>query len=300
MGRQVKTPDPLIASLAGRQRGLVTRRQLREAGVGSEAIRHRLEQKRLHEQHRGVYSVGTGSVDRHGRWLAAVLACGDRAVLSHASAAELWGLLRPVAGPIHVTLPGTNRGRRADIAVHATRRLCRREWTRRLAIPVTTVERTLVDLAPDPRLDRALEQAFAMRLLGPSRMAEALASAAGRRGTRELRRLLARLLDDLPLTRSELERRFLRLAAEAGLPAPVVNQHHGGHRVDFAWLRLGLVVETDGRATHDNPHAFHEDRRRDLDLELADLHVVRLSWWQIVHEPERVVTLLRRKLNRAP
>jgi very-short-patch-repair endonuclease len=289
--------DALIAALAAEQHRLVTRRQLLGAGVGNGAIKQRLANARLHQLHRGVYAVGTPRVDRLGRWLAAVLACGEGAVLSHLSAAALFGLLAPMPGPVDVLVPGGGSARRPGIRIHGTRSLPAAEVVRRRRVPCTSVERTLVDLADRPLIDRAVEQAFALRLLGRTRMADALRRANGKPGTKELRRLLTRLLEDFPLTRSELERRFLRLLAEAGLPAPLVNRHRAGHRVDFHWPEYGLVVETDGRATHDNPYAFHQDRARDLDLELADVHVIRLSWWQIVNEPERVLQLLHKRLS---
>jgi len=279
----------------------VARRDLLVAGVGAEAIRHRLANGRLHRVHRGVYAIATPQLDRFGRWLAAVLACGERAVLSHRSAAALWGLLNPAPGPIEVTVPGHWSCRRAGIRVRGTRSLPPTDISHTRGIPCTTVERTLIDIAggPAPELAQAVEQAFALHLLGRNRMAEALARANGRRGVGDLRRLLARLLGDLPLTRSGLERRFLKLVARAGLPAPIVNRHRAAHRVDFTWPTYRLVVETDGRATHDNPFAFHRDRARDLDLEIAGWHVIRLSWWQVVEEPARVVELLAKRLAEA-
>jgi uncharacterized protein YjiS (DUF1127 family) len=291
--------DAAIVAMARHR--LVTRRDLLAAGVGTEAIRHRLASHRLYRMHRGVYAIGTPQLDRLGRWLAAVLACGDGAVLSHRSAAALWGLLGPAAGPIEVTAPGRWSSRRAGIRVHGTRSLPSAEITHTRGIPCTTVERTLIDIAggPAPELERAVEQAFALHLLGRNRMAEALARGSRRRGVGNLRRLLAHLLGDIPLTRSELERRFLKLVARAGLPAPIVNRHRAEHRVDFTWPNHRLVVETDGRATHDNPYAFHHDRARDLDLEVAGWHVIRLSWWQVVEEPARVVELLAKRLAEA-
>ena len=128
-------------------------------------------------------------------------------------------------------------------------------------------------------------------------MAEALERAPGRQGIANLRRELAGLLPQLPFTRSELERRFLKLVRTAGLLEPVVHRHSESHRVDFHWPAARLVVETDGRGIHDNPHAFEEDRRRDLDLELAGIHVIRLSWRQIDEEPERIARLLAARLG---
>jgi hypothetical protein len=220
----------VIASLAARQHRVVARRQLLNAGVGSEAIRHRLENARLHVLHRGVYAVGVPHVDRLGGWLAAVLACGDAAVLSHAAAAAHLRLLDPPSGPVEVIVPGSTPTRRPGIVVHATRLLPSAEVTRRRGIPSTSVDRTLVDLAgaaPAAALERAVEQAFVLRLVGRTRMAEALERAQGRPGLSGLRRLLSRVLDDLPLTRSELERRFLCLVRDDRLPMPEVNRHRG-------------------------------------------------------------------------
>jgi hypothetical protein len=230
------------------------------------------------------------------------MACGDAAVLSHRAAAAHFGLLDRWQVPVEVTVPGSRSRRRPGIIVHRTRSLPAADVLRRQAIPFTSVERTLVDLAasePLGRLERAVEQAFVLRLLGRTRMADALSRAQGRQGVRAIGELIAALVDELPLTRGELERRFLRLVADAGLPMPVVNRHREGRRVDFHWPQYRLVVETDGRATHDTPCAFHRDRARDLDLELAGWHVIRLSWRQVVEEPERVVALLSARLARS-
>jgi very-short-patch-repair endonuclease len=142
-----------------------------------------------------------------------------------------------------------------------------------------------------------VDEAFVKKLIGPTRMQEAFDCAKGRAGTTELTRLLAGLLPELPFTRSELERRFVKLIASANLPMPIVNRHREEHRVDFHWPASKLVVETDGRGIHDNPYAFEEDRRRDLDLQLADWHVIRLSWRQVAEQPERVLALLRKRVT---
>jgi very-short-patch-repair endonuclease len=130
-------------------------------------------------------------------------------------------------------------------------------------------------------------------------MRAALHRANGRAGTGQLRRLLAGLIPQLPFTRSELERRFLKLIASGGLPMAIVNRHRDEHRVDFQWPAARLIVETDGRGVHDNPYAFEEDRRRDLDLELAGWHVIRLTWRQVAEQPERVIALVGQRLTAA-
>jgi very-short-patch-repair endonuclease len=295
--------EAVIAALALRQHRVVARAQLLRAGVPSGAIQRRLESHRLFRLHRGVYAVGVPTVDDRGRWLAAVLACGDGAVLSHRAAATHLRLLDRAPGPVEVTVPGTTPRRRTGIRIHSSRSLPPPDVTRRLGIPCTTVERTILDIAatePMAMTERAVRQAFVLRLLGRTRMRDALARAGRRPGTKALRCILEGLIDELPLTRSELERRFLYLVRDAGLPMPTVNRYRFGHRVDFAWEEARLIVETDGRASHDNPFAFHADRGRDLDLELAGWHVIRLSWRQVTEEPARVAALLAAQAGGRP
>jgi Transcriptional regulator, AbiEi antitoxin len=227
MDRQCVQADEIIAELAARQQRVVARCQLLAAGLSPEQIRTRLENHRLFELHRGVYAVGTPDPGPLGRLMAAVLACGEDAVLSHRSAAVHHGLLRHKGGPIDVTVP-RRRGasKRTGIRLHTSPSLLPSDTTRRHNIPCTTAERTLIDLAKsNPKdLNRAVEQAFVKKLIGRTRMTEALERAQGRHGTQQLRRELAGLLPQLPFTRSELERRFLRLVKKASLPRPIVNR----------------------------------------------------------------------------
>ena len=196
-------------------------------------------------------------------------------------------------------MPGKKAGLRDGIRRHSTRRLPPADTTTRLRIPCTAVERVLIDLAAirSPELERAVEGGFVNKLIGRTRMQEALERTKGRAGTAELTRLLAGLLPQLPFTRSELERRLLKLIARASLPMPIVNRHREEHRVDFHWTASKLIVETDGRGIHHNPYAFEEDRRRDLDLELAGWHVIRLTWRQVAEQPERVLALVRKRVT---
>jgi hypothetical protein len=185
--------------------------------------------------------------------------------------------------------------------VHATRSLPPDEVTVHNGIACTTVARTIVDLAAVEsvrRLHRALEQALILRVFDGAALNAALDRANGRRGVGTLRRLLAGLDDEASPTRTELERRFVELVADAGLPAPVVNARLAGHEVDFHWPAQRLVVETDGRETHDTVVAFERDHQRDLDLELAGWHVLRVTWRQVVGEPERVAALIAARLGR--
>ncbi len=183
--------------------------------------------------------------------------------------------------------------------MHTTRGLHPADVTSHHAIPCTSVARTLVDLAATNDaafLQKLLERSMVLRLFDRTALDATLARANGRRGTGTLRRLLEDL-DEAPPTRSELERRFLDLIRSASLPSPITNGLIDGYEVDFHWPDKKLIVETDGRATHDNSIAFERDRGRDLDLKPAGWEVIRITWRQIRDEPDRVIALLRAKLG---
>jgi very-short-patch-repair endonuclease len=287
-------PDVRLAEIAEQQHGVISRRQLRAIGMSEEAIRHRVAVRRLHRVNSSVYAVGH-RLTPHGHCLAGVLGYGERAFASHRWGAALLDLRRSPAGPVDVTT--TRRGARSlpGVTVHETRCLAPDEHTVVDGIPCTSVARTLVDLAAiatTPELERALEQSMRLGLFDRN----AIERLAGRRGIARLRTLMAHLPDEPAPTNRELERRFLSLVRGARLPLPVVNAYIGEHQVDFQWPAHRLVVETDGRATHDSPVAFQRDRRRDLDLELAGWHVLRLGWRQVLGDPERVAALLHTHL----
>jgi very-short-patch-repair endonuclease len=202
-----------------------------------------------------------------------------------------------------VTIRRGGSRHRPGITVHTTRSLDAADISVSEGIPCTGPARTLVDLAGvvSPRvLGRAVEQSLVLRLFDRAALDSALAQARGRRGTGTLRRLLASLAEEPPHTRSELERRFVELVRDAGLPVPAANSLVAGYEVDFHWPAERLIVETDGRATHGTHYGFERDRARDLELELAGWHVVRVTWHQVVHEPARVAALLRSRLRPAP
>lgn len=224
--------------------------------------------------------------------MAAVLACGRGAVLSHASAAALWDLRRCSGSRIHVTVPsGAGRSRRPGIALHRSARLDVDEVTIHDAIRVTSVARTLLDLAgdlvPGP-LERAVEQSVILRIFDLESFDATLARHPTARGIRALSVIVASLRDEPRLTRSELEGYFLDLCAARALPRPEVNQMVEGLSVDFLWRGHGLIVETDGRGTHATLMAFERDRARDARLTVAGYRVVRFTYRQIVHEPGSV------------
>ena len=282
--------------MAKRQHAVVGRRQLLAMGIGDDAIRHRVRTGRLHPLHRGAYAVGHELLLPDSRYMAAVLAYGRGAVASHRTAAALLGLAPSPAGDLEVTVLRAGARSRRGLRVHVTRSFDPEEIGKCKSIPCTSPARTLVDLAAvldRRRLRRALERSVELRILDGRAMDAALGRSNGRRGTGLLRELLAGLYGDPAPVRTELERRFLELVREAGLPLPVVNAHVGRYQVDFHWPAARLIVETDGRETHDTPHQFEEDRRRDLELALAGWRVVRISWRQVTGEPKAVVALLR-------
>jgi very-short-patch-repair endonuclease len=293
-GCGVGNADQVIAGLAARQRGIVTRPQLIGAGIERGAIKRRLRAGRLHSVHRGVYLVGHAVPPDGAREMAAVLACGAGALVSHRSAAHLWQLLRCPANqpPVDITLVRRDAGARTGIRTHRVRSLDRGDVQTLRGLPLTTPARTLLDLAAAvsrPELERAFAEAQARRLVNDGGIADQLDRNPGRAGVRALRRLVER---GPALTRSEAERRMLGLIRAAHLPAPRVNTRLGPYEVDFLWTRQRLVVEVDGYAYHGNRRAFEGDRERDARLAAAGYTVIRITWRQLTSGPEAVVARL--------
>jgi very-short-patch-repair endonuclease len=275
--------------VAAHQHGLVTRRQLLDAGLLSSGIALRLETGRLHRIHRGVYAVGHRHLGDERRWMAAVLACGDGAVLSHRSAAELWGIdrraRRPSTAsgqgrrPIDVTVAGTTgRKRRKGIDLHRSSTLTASDCTRLAGIPVTNPPRTLADLR------KVMPQrAFVAAL----REAEYLGLPIGDAFTSDG-------------TRSELEAKVLALCRRHRLPMPEVNATVDRYMVDFLWREQRLIVEVDGWKAHRGRAAFEEDRVRDVRLRLLGFEGVRLTWRRVTEAPREVAETIRTLLRRRP
>jgi predicted transcriptional regulator of viral defense system len=289
--------DGQIAELARRQYGVVTRAQLHDVGLSRQAVDKRVRAGRLHRVHRGVYAVGHARLTKHARYLAAVLACGEGAVLSHASAAELWRLPCPPERSVHVTVPGRGgRAARNGIVVHRAA-LPEDEMTKVDGIPVTTPVRTVIDLAdtsPRRTLERALDEAAYLRL-----DLSGLKPRPGRRGAGLLATVLAEHTAGTTRTRSELEELLLDLCHTHRLPRPEVNGHVLGYEIDFLWRPQRLVVETDSVAAHGTRAAFERDRVRDADLTAAGWRVVRITYRRLATSPDAVARLLRRLLRLA-
>lgn len=297
--------DRALGRLAARQHGVVALSQLRELGLSASAVRSRVAAGRLHPLHRGVYAVGHPLVTMEGRWLAAVLACGPGAVLSHRSAAALWGLRPTARATIDVTAPRRAGRKRDGIAVHSDATLAPADCGSARTIPCTTPARTLLDLAATvdrQALERACDRAEVLRLMDIRAVHELLVRAPGRCGAPLLRSVLGEQDRHPELTRSELEERFLALCRHAGLPRPEVNVRvevaSEGVEVDFVWRTRGLIVETDGHATHGTRRAFERDRERDRHLMLAGWRVVRFTWCDVSRSPAEVASTLRALLER--
>ena len=285
--------DRAIARLAARQHGVVTWDQLLRVGVSRGAIAHRLANGRLHRVHRGVYLVGHSVAPPLAAEAAAVLACPEGAVLSHQSAAKLWGLCAVAGEQIHVTVVGHHR-RHPSIRLHRTTCLESRDVVKRDGLPLTSPARTLLDLAeavPGRELERALAEAVRARLVRPAQLTSLLARSPGRHGARVLRDQLDSR-EGPALTRSEAEERLLSLARAARLPRPELNVRVTGHEVDFLWREVGLVVEVDGFAFHSSREAFERDRLRDAELQAHGFTVMRVTWRQLVDTPEALVARL--------
>jgi very-short-patch-repair endonuclease len=262
--------------LARRQHWTISRAQLLTLGLGAEAIQHRLADGRLHRwRWRGIYAVGRPDLSQRGCWMAALLACGPDAVLSHQSAAALWGVVPHRPGLIDVSLPLHVARRRPGICAHRRVQVLAQHRDR---IPVTDIACTLIDLSARVRrstLERAVNEADRLDLIDPE----------------ALRELLDR--QTFRLTDSELERLLLRIARRAGLGMPETGVWLNGFKVDLYWPDLGLVVETDGLRYHRTPAQQERDRVRDQAHLAAGMTPLRFTHGQVRFEPAYVETTMR-------
>ena len=295
----IKT-ERVILDIAVKQHGVVTRDQLVGAGISTDVVDRRLKHGSLKRLHRGVYVVEPLRPTRMPE-MAAVLACGESAVISHWSAARLWVIAQPEhSAPVDVTVTRGDRRRMTGIRVYRFKHMAATEITRLDGIPLTTVARTLVDLASVAE-QRALEQALARAdregLTGLEEIRALMREHTARPGVAKLRMLIDGA-DQPAFTRSEAEERFLKLLRKADLPAPAVNVKVGRYEVDYLWRTERLVVEIDGFAHHGSRWSFESDRRRDAELAASGLRVMRVTWRQIAVEPDRLLVRLAQALIR--
>jgi very-short-patch-repair endonuclease len=299
MREQLAKPprDRGIAALAARQHGVIRHDQLKQLGLDKSAIRRRVRAGHLHRVHRGVYAVGHTRLTTSGRFLSAVFAYGDRAVLSHRSAAVLWRLCPRGGARIEVTVPSAGaRARRAGLIVHRAA-VQETEITASEGIPVTTPVRTLIDLADScsrRELERAIDEAFYLGLSLTS-----LRPLQGRRGAGLLAAVLDEHMAGTTRTKSDFEELLLALCRKHGLPQPLVNHVVEGYQVDFVWPRAKLILEADSWSAHGRRSAFERDRLRDAALQVAGWRVIRITWKRLLREPAAVAAQLARLLAAA-
>lgn len=302
---------PMLAAVARSQKALFTLEQARDAGYSLREIQHRRETGRWDQVHSGVYRVAGAPASWDQRVLAACLAAGSGAVVSHRSAARLWCIDESGRPHVELTVPAGRYHRLDGVVVHRSTDLGASGITARNGIPVTTPARTLVDLGavqPARWVERALDVALSRRLVTLAGLRQSLDVVArrGRRGAGVLRALLDARSDAAGMTESVLEARMLRLCREQGLPEPAC-QHHvrvGARlvgRIDFAYPADRLAIEVDGYESHSSLGAFSRDRTRQNDLVALGWTVLRFTWDDVVHHPSQVaravITVLGAKSN---
>jgi hypothetical protein len=291
MGGQSRTVAEICGEIAGRNHGVVTRTQLLCAGVTPRQIDHRLRAGALIRVHPGVYRAGHAAPSVAARYLAAVQACGEGAVLSGRAAGHLWGVLRGPPPPPEVTAPTERRV--TGVTCHRCRTIDDRDRTIRRGIPVTSVPRTLVDLAASltqPNLARALHEAGIRHGITPLQVEAALDRRPNTSGAAKLRTVLR---GDGRTTLSSLETRFLALLRADGLPLPRTNARFGRRRLDCHWPEHRLVVELDSYRFHGSRHAWEEDRRRERLVRARGDEFRRYTWGDVFETPALMLRELR-------
>jgi very-short-patch-repair endonuclease len=278
-----------------RQHGVLTRFNLIGLGYSRPEIEQRLHNGRLHRVLQGVYAVGRRELTPHGRWMAAVLVCGEEAMLSHRSAAELWGIGYEEAGRIEVTVRRKCEIRRKGLKVRSRPSLDARCSVSRHGIPITHPVQTLIDLATELkplRLERAVNEADKLDLVDPERLRRALEGHRGEPGVKKLATLLDR--HTFRLSDSDLEVLFRPLAMAAGLPVPLTKRWVLGYEVDFHFPDHDLIVETDGLRYHRTAAQQARMAKRDQTHTASGFRVLRFTHWQIAHAADEVTDVLRR------
>jgi Transcriptional regulator, AbiEi antitoxin len=288
---QGRTVEVVLAQVAQRQHGVVTRAELLGEGVSADEIKHRLRIGSLIREYRGVYRVGHRAPSTEASYLAAVCACGEGALLSGRAAGYLLGLLKGRPPPPEVTAP-TER-RIEGLTTRRSRGLDPRDATVFRGIPVTTVPRTIVDLAavlsPDD-LARAFHEAGVLHRTTPAQVEAVLARRPNSPGARNIRKVLR---GEVHVTLSKLERAFLTQLKNAGLPLPKTNRPAGTKRVDCRWPDHGLTVELDSYRFHNSRHAWEQDRRREREAHARGDEFRRYTYGDVLEHPHQMLRELR-------
>lgn len=285
--------------LAGRQHGVVARRQLLALGFNAREIEHRVARGRLHLVMRGVYAVGWPKLTPKRRWMAAALACGEGALLSHCSAAALWEIAPERRGVVDVSVMRRAELKRRGLRIRGRASLSAERVTSHDRIPVTTPMQTLIDLStelPMIRVERAINEADKRDLIDPEALRAELDRYIGEPGVKTMRTVLDRRT--FRLSDSDLEVLFRPIAVAAGLPLPLTKQMVNGFEVDFFFSDLGLVIETDGLRYHRTPSTQARDARRDRAHTLAGMTPLRFTHYEIKYESRKVEGELSRIATR--
>jgi len=293
-------PDAAVTWVAEQQLALITTPQLHVAGVRRGSVEWRLASGTLHPRHRGVYLVGHGIPVPGAIELAGVLACGERAFVSHRSAASLWGLLASAGDGVDLTVVRRRCRSRDGLRVHRVEALAQADHTLRRGIPITAPARTLIDFASTASIgeaERSIAEALALKRVTEPQIRAAIDRSPGRAGVARVKAILGQ--EGGPSrTRSGGERAMLRLIREARLPAPRTNYPVAGFSADFCWPDQRLVVEVDGYPFHSARGAFERDHRRDIVHKNAGYEVLRFTVRQLEEEPLYVAAVIARALDR--
>jgi very-short-patch-repair endonuclease len=285
-----------IAKIAGRQDNVITRDQLLSAGLGRGAIAHRIKARTMQRLHTNVYLLGAAPPTPMARARAAVLSYGTDAVVSHRSAACLYGLLQDTGGDVDVTVPGRCPRQKAGIRRHRAAGFRPQDIRTMRGLSVTSVARTICDLAATESA-RDTEHAFQEALYRDIVTDKALQAILAREPTRKGSPLIKALIDNPTLTRSDRERRLLKLIRDAQLPTPRTNVRVHGYLVDVFWPEHGLTLEFDGWQAHGHRLAFEKNRRRDQVLLAAGIRVLRITDRQLTNEPIALVARIAQALR---
>jgi very-short-patch-repair endonuclease len=293
--------DQAASQIAATQRTMVTVAQLAECGIGKDAIAHRVNSGRLSLELHGVYSFGCGELPPLAREQAALLVCGERAFLSHRSAAFVWGLRETAPAPVEVSVVRRGCRTRDGVHVHRISSIDRRELRHTDGLWVSSPARAVLEVAAvaPAELADVIDEGIAHRRLNRRDLEAVLARNRPCRGAARLAALLGEA-GAVGITRSQAERAFWKLIRASGLPRPEPNVPLGRFVPDFTWRRERLIVEIDSYGFHAGPNAFQNDREKDLVYRDAGYDVLRFTRYHVVHQPATVLVRLAQALARRP
>jgi very-short-patch-repair endonuclease len=293
--------DSAVAKVAARQKTLATTAQLAECGLDKDAVAYRVHSRRLCAVFRGVYTVSPGELPPLALELAALLACGEHTLVSHHSAAFVWGLRTTPPPRVEVSVVGRFCDSRKGIRVHRIQSIHRSELKRHEGLWISSPARAILEVAATASVDEVahlVNEGHGLRLFTPRHLEAVLRRHRGRRGAARLAQVLGNE-DAMTITRSRAEKAFLKLIRDARLPAPETNQRLGRYFPDFMWREQRLIVELDSYRFHAGPAGFQNDHEKDFVYRDAGFDVLRPTRNHVIHEPARVLVSVVRALERS-